>query len=441
MKIRKIMTAIASMAMAGVMMVGCSSNNSSDNSSNNSSSTGSGSAADSSAASSNGGDSTGSGEAVNLTVWGPQEDQELLKQMCDAFAAANPDKTYTFTYGVVSEADAQKEVIKDISAAADVFAFASDQTATLVNSGALYRVTKNKDEIVAENSESSISAASIDGELYGYPYVSDTYFMYYDKSKLSEDDVKSIEGIMSKDIEGVTTNFAFDTDNGWDQSGFFFGAGCKLFGDDGTDPTQCDFNNERGYMVGEYLIDLVANPKYGANFDDSLVKAGFAEGTLAAAVSGTWNAGEIQASLGDNYAATKLPEFTLSNGETVQMGSMANFKIMGVNSETKNPLDAMALAEWLTNKDNQKTRFEVRSYAPTNVELANDTDTMNSNIAVGALAQQAQYATVQTSISQCQNYWTPAEAFGQEIIAGTCTKDNLQQKLDAYVESVLATLG
>lgn len=437
MKIRKIMTAIASMAMAGVMMVGCSSNNSS----NTSSSTGSGSAADSSAASSNGGDSTGSGEAVNLTVWGPQEDQELLKQMCDAFAAANPDKTYTFTYGVVSEADAQKEVIKDISAAADVFAFASDQTAILVDSGALYRVTKNKDQIVADNSEASISAASVDGELYGYPYVSDTYFMYYDKSKLSEDDVKSIEGIMNKDIEGVTTNFAFNTDDGWYQSGFFFGAGCKLFGDDGTDPTQCDFNNERGYMVGEYLIDLVANPKYGANFDDSLVKAGFAEGTLAAAVSGTWNAGEIQASLGDNYAATKLPEFTLSNGETVQMGSMANFKIMGVNSETKNPLDAMALAEWLTNKDNQKTRFEVRSYAPTNVELANDTDTMNSNIAVGALAQQAQYATVQTSISQCQNYWTPAEAFGQEIIAGTCTKDNLQQKLDAYVESVLATLG
>ena len=433
MKIRKIMTAIASMAMAGVMMAGCSSNNSG--------STESGSAADSSAASSNGGESAGSGENVNLTVWGPQEDQELLKQMCDAFAAANADKTYTFTYGVVSEADAQKEVIKDISAAADVFAFASDQTATLVNAGALYRVTKNKDEIVAENSESSISAASIDGELYGYPYVSDTYFMYYDKSKLSEDDVKSIEGIMSKDIEGVTTNFAFDTDNGWYQSGFFFGAGCKLFGEDGTDPTQCDFNNERGYMVGEYLIDLVANPKYGANFDDSLVKDGFAEGTLAAAVSGTWNAGEIQASLGDNYAATKLPEFTLSNGETVQMGSMANFKIMGVNSETKNPLDAMALAEWLTNKDNQKTRFEVRSYAPTNVELANDTDTMNSNIAVGALAQQAQYATVQTSISQCQNYWTPAEAFGQEIIAGTCTKDNLQQKLDAYVESVLATLG
>ena len=432
MKIRKIMTAITAAAMAGVMMAGCSSGGSSAGSSADSSS-----AANNSSAADSG---NASGE-VSLTVWGSQEDQEMLKQMCDAFAAANPDKKYTFTYGVVSEADAQKEVIKDISAAADVFAFASDQTATLVDAGALYRVTKNKDQIIAENTEASISAASINDELYGYPFVSDTYFMYYDKSKLSEDDVKSIEGIMSKDIEGVSTNFAFDTDNGWYQTAFFFGAGCKLFGEDGTDPTQCDFNNERGYMVGEYLIDLVANPKYGANFDDSLVKAGFADGTLAAAVSGTWNAGEIQASLGDNYAATKLPEFTLSNGETVQMGSMANFKIMGVNSETKNPLEAMALAEWLTNKDNQKLRFEKRSFAPTNVDLANDTETMNSNIAIGALAQQAKFSTVQTSIPQCQNFWTPAEAFGQEIIAGTCTKDNLQEKLDAYVASVLATLG
>lgn len=434
MKIRKLMTAIASMAMAGVMMVGCSSGNSSTADSGSSSSA-------SENADNGGASSTGNGEAVNLTVWGSQEDQEMLKKMCDEFAAANPDKQYTFTFGVVSEADAQKEVLKDISAAADVFGFASDQTATLVDAGALYRVTKNKDQIVANNSEASISAASIDGELYGYPCVSDTYFMYYDKSKLTEDDVKSFESILAKDIEGVTTNLAFDTDNGWYQAGFFFGAGCKLFGDDGKDPTMCDFNNERGYMVGEYLIDLVANPKYGANFDDSLVKAGFADGTLAAAVSGAWNASEIQASLGENYAATKLPTFTLSNGETVQMGGMANFKIVGVNSETKNPLDAMALAEWLTNYDNQKTRFELRSFAPTNVELANDKDALNSNIAVSALAQQAQYATVQTSIPQCQNFWTPAEAFGQEIIAGTCTKDNLQQKLDAFVESVLATLG
>lgn len=38
-----------------------------------------------------GASSIGNGEAVNLTVWGSQEDQEMLKKMCDEFAAANPD--------------------------------------------------------------------------------------------------------------------------------------------------------------------------------------------------------------------------------------------------------------------------------------------------------------------------------------------------------------
>ena len=113
MKYRKIMTAIASMTMAGVMLAGCSSNATSGTSS-----TDSGSAAGNSTTSSGGSESTAGSEKVSLTVWGPQEDQELIKKMCDEFAAANPEKTYTFTYGVVSEADAQKEVNKDISAAA-----------------------------------------------------------------------------------------------------------------------------------------------------------------------------------------------------------------------------------------------------------------------------------------------------------------------------------
>lgn len=92
MKYRKIMTAIASMTMAGVMLAGCASNSTSGTSS-----TDSGSAAGNSTASSGGSESTAGSEKVSLTVWGPQEDQELIKKMCDEFAAANPEKTYTFT--------------------------------------------------------------------------------------------------------------------------------------------------------------------------------------------------------------------------------------------------------------------------------------------------------------------------------------------------------
>lgn len=107
MKYRKIMTAIASMTMAGVMLAGCSSNATSGTSS-----TDSGSAAGNSTTSSGGSESTAGSEKVSLTVWGPQEDQELIKKMCDEFAAANPEKTYTFTYGVVARQTLRRKLTR-----------------------------------------------------------------------------------------------------------------------------------------------------------------------------------------------------------------------------------------------------------------------------------------------------------------------------------------
>ena len=389
----------------------------------------------------NSGDTSGNGETVKLTVWGSQEDQDILMEMCEDFAKAHTDKHYAFTMGVVSEADAANEVLKDVSAAADVFAFSSDQIGSLVSAGALYRITKNREEIENAATETAIRAATVDGELYGYPAVSDTYFLYYDKSKLSEEDVKSLDDIMAKDIPDVKTNFAMNLDDGWYQAGFFLGAGCTLFGEDGTDPTQCDFNSERGLLAGEYILNLAKSPKFGADFDDSMVKSGFANGTLAAAISGTWNSKEIESSLKENYGTAKLPEFTLSNGETVQMGSFANFKLIGVSSETDAPLDAMLLAEWLTSADNQELRLEKRSFAPTNKELAGDTDTLSEIPAVRALTEQLQHATLQPSIPQMGSFWKPAEAFGQDVISGAVTMDNLQEKLDRLVQSALSNIS
>ncbi len=387
------------------------------------------------------GGASGSSKTVKLTVWGAQEDQDLLREMCESFADSHKEKHYAFTLGVVSEADAANEVLKDVSAAADVFAFSSDQIGSLVSAGALYRITKNREEIENACTETAIDAATVNGELYGYPAVSDTYFLYYDKSKITDEEANSLDAIMAKDIPDVKTNFAMNLDDGWYQAGFFLGAGCTLFGEDGTDPTQCDFNSERGLLAGEYILNLAKSPKFGADFDDSMVKSGFANGTLAAAISGTWNSKEIESSLKENYGTAKLPEFTLSNGESVQMGSFANYKMIGVNSETDAPLDAMMLAEWLTNYDNQKMRLEKRSFAPTNHILAEENDALSEIPAVKALTEQLQHATLQPSIPQMGSFWKPAEAFGQDVMSGAVTTENLQEKLDRLVQSALADIS
>jgi len=379
-------------------------------------------------------------EIVNLVLWGSQDDQAMLQTMADSFKAAHTDKDYTITLGVCGEDVAKDTVLRDLDAAGDVFAFASDQIASLQSAGALLPVTIDTEAIKAANSAASVTAATVDGQLTAYPSSADTYFLYYDKKYLSEAEAGSLETIMGKSLPTGVTNFAMNLSNGWYIASFFFASGCKLFGDSGVDPTACDFNGAKGLAAGQYMIKMAADKKkfadYGANYDSTMCQ-NFKDRKLVAAVSGTWNATKVQEALGTDYGATKLPTINI-NGSDVNMGSFANFKLYGVNSHTKAAADAMALAEWVTSKDNQLLRFQTRSFAPTNVTI--DTSTLSSDLAVAADALQGKFATLQASIKQMSNYWTPAAALGTSIGNGKTTNATLQKDLDAMVKQILMAL-
>ena len=66
-------------------------------------------------------------EKVALKVWGSQDDQALIQELVDGFKAANPDKEYTITLGVVGEDQAKTKFLEDPDTAADVFSFPNDQ--------------------------------------------------------------------------------------------------------------------------------------------------------------------------------------------------------------------------------------------------------------------------------------------------------------------------
>jgi arabinogalactan oligomer/maltooligosaccharide transport system substrate-binding protein len=371
---------------------------------------------------------SGPKEKVSLKIWGSQEDQAMLATMVESFKVANPDKDYDITFGVVSEADTKTKVLEDPAAAADVFAFASDQIKDLVSAGALYEITRNKDKITSENMEGSVDAATVNGKLYAYPETADNgYFMYYDKSVFSEEDVKSLDKML--DVANSKGKKVFmDVSNGWYIASFFLGAGCTLtIGEDGKQ--KCDFNNERGVLAGEAIKEFTAHPSFVTG-DDAVLKGGIGS-TIAAGVSGTWNAEDIKSILGDNYAATKLPTFTLGD-EQVQMGSFAGYKLVGVNSQTKAPVEAMNLAEWLTNEQNQILRFETRAMGPSNIKAANSSS-VQENAALAALAEQNQFASSQKDV--LGSFWAPAEAFGTAMEAKDYSK-SIKEQLDAMVAQI-----
>ena len=367
-------------------------------------------------------------ETVCLKVWGSQVDQDLLKELCEKFAAEHPEKLWEFEYGVVGEADAQARYLEDPAAAADVFSYPDDQIITLVQADALYEVTRNHDEIVAANAAGTINAASYEGVLYGYPMTADNgYYLYYDKSVLSEEDVKTLDGILAA-ANAAGKQVHMDISNGWYLASFFLGNGCTLTLD--ADGKQlCDFNSPAGLEAAEAIRAFCNDPAFITG-DDSVLQGGIGD-SICAGVSGPWTSAAIKEKLGDNFGAAKLPTFTCG-GKQVQMGSFLGCKVLGVNTLSAHPVEAMMLAEFLTNEESQLRRFELLGYGPSNINAA-ASPAVSADPALTALAEQSQFAISQHVLGE---YWTPAEAFGAELEAHSTA--DLQEMLDQLVAQSIA---
>ena len=358
-----------------------------------------------SACSGNSGSTASAGGVVTLKVWGSQEDQQLLSTMIESFKAENKNIEYNISLGVVGESDTQARLLEDVSAAADVFAFPDDQINDFVNAGALYEITRNRDKIEAENLSGAVDAATVNDSLYGYPMTADNgYFLYYDKSVVSDEQVKTLDGILAA-CKAKNKKFFMDISNGWYISSFFLAAGCSI-GIDVNGKQTCDFDNENGVKAGEAIKSLCAHDSFVTG-DDAVFTGGMGD-TIAAGVSGAWTADAVKSRLGDNYAAAKLPTATIG-GEQVQLKSFAGYKLVGVNSATKQPLEAMKLAEWITNEQNQLLRFEKRVAGPSNTKAAQSNE-VHSNVALTALAAQNEFGVTQREIKS--TVWSPLEAFG-----------------------------
>lgn len=363
---------------------------------------------------------------VVLKVWGSQEDQAFLQERIDAFKLTQPKIEWDITLGVVSEADAYAQVTQDLDTAADVFSFANDQLFDLVNAEALYEITRNKERIVNDNAAGSVDGSSVGDKLYGYPMTADNgYFMYYDKSVFTEDDVKSLDKML--EVATAKNKKVFmDVSNGWYIASFFLGAGGTLDLKDGKQVT--DFNNSTGVSVGEAIRKFTASPAFLPG-DDTVLTGGFGD-DIAAGVSGTWTAEAIEAKLGDNFEATKLPEFTV-DGKATQMASFGGYKVMGVKTSTKHPIQAMDLADFLTNEETQLKRFEARGYGPSNTK-ASEAQAVKDNKPLSALSLQAEFSRSQKNVSG--SYWSPAEAFGTAM-EDKSTED-MKKLLDQMVTQI-----
>ncbi|MDP9800490.1 arabinogalactan oligomer/maltooligosaccharide transport system substrate-binding protein [Arcanobacterium wilhelmae] len=373
---------------------------------------------------------SGETKAVTLKVWSPQEDKEWLAAQQAAFEKAHPEYKITWKNDVVSEADAGKTVQQDPAAAADVYMFANDQLGTLIDAGAIGELGANEaKQVTDQNDEVMVkSVTGTDGKLYGVPFTGNTWFMYYNKAKLTADDVKSFDTMLEK------AKVSFPLDNAWYIQSFYSkAADLKFFGDGTKAEEGIKLDPAKAGKVTAYLAGVVANPNFVNDKDGSGLGA-LKAGNVDVVFSGTWDAANVKEALGENYAAA-VPPMIKVDGTDYQMDAFAGSKAIAYNPKTKDVKAASQFAAFLGSKDAQKAHYEMRGIVPTDKSLAGD-------IKDDDLAAKAQVDTIanasilQPTIAAMGGWWEPAGALGAGLVNKEVTPANAAEKVGPFVEQM-----
>ena len=295
---------------------------------------------------------------TTLTVWGPAEDQspdygEWLQTTCEAFKKEHPNWDITFEYGTCSEGDAGKTVTQDVSASADVYMFANDQLQTLIDAGAISELGgSTADYVKSTNSQAIVDSITVDGGIYGVPFTTNTWFMYYNKKTFTEDDVKSLDTMLEKG------KVSFPLSNSWYIAAFYLANGGTLFGDGTDNDAGINFGGDNGKAVTDYLVDLVNNKNF-VNDESGVGISGMTDGSISAMFSGSWDYAALHDALGDDLGIAVMPTAKIG-GADKQLLSFAGSKAIAVNPNCEYPQVAVALALYLGNEASQIGRASCR---------------------------------------------------------------------------------
>ena len=371
----------------------------------------------------------------DVTIWVADKAVDLTKQQIEAFNSSNElGIVFNATVEAVSEADAATQMITDVEAGGDIFCFAQDQFARLVQAGALAPLGEGAAAFVKENNDAGTVAAATSGEqVYAYPLTADNgYFMYYDKSVIPEEDVDSLEKLIA-DCEAAQKYFAFEMQtSAWYLASFFFATGCVsdwTTDDEGNFISVHDtFNSPEGLIAVKGMEKLVKSDFHLSSSSGSEFSS-----NAAIVVTGTWDYETVKGILGDNMGVTDLPSFEV-DGKEYHLGSFNGCKLLGVKPQVDAyKLAALhQLARYLTGEQGQMERFEALSWGPSNL-VVQASDAVQANPGLAALIAQSPYSVPQGQIHG--SWWDIAKVIGDDV-KNAEDEAGLQQALDNYYDKI-----
>ena len=212
--LKKIVLAGAGLTLTGSVLVACSNNSSTKSSS--------------------------ASDSKTIKLWVPTGAKKSYTAIVKDF---EKESGYTVKMVESNDSKAQENVKKDPQKAADVFSLLHDQLGQLVESGVIQEVTEDyAKEIATNDTDQAVAGAKYHGKTYAFPFGIESQVLFYNKSKLSADDVATYETITSKATFGAT----FKAMNAYATAPLFMSVGDTLFGENGETVDGTNWGNDAG---------------------------------------------------------------------------------------------------------------------------------------------------------------------------------------------------
>lgn len=406
---KKLFLAGAGLTLTSSVLVACSNSSSSESSSSSSS------------------DKT-------IKLWVPTGAKASYEEIVKKF---EDESGYKVNIIESNDSKAQENVKKDPEKAADVFSLPHDQLGQLVESGVIQEIPDDyAKEISEQATEQAITGAQYNGKTYAFPFGIESQVLFYNKSKLSADDVKNYETITTKATFGDT----FKSMNAYDTAPLFMSVGDTLFGENGETVDGTNWANEVSVSVLKWIADQKNNSGF-VNTTAENTMSKFGDGSVAAIETGPWDLSAAQEAVGkDNLGIAVYPKINIG-GKDVQQKAFLGVKLFAVNqapagSDTDRIAASYKLASMLTSEESQENQFtyEGRNIIPSNKAVQKSDKVQSDELAqaVITMASSSDYTVVTPKLSQMTTFWTESAALLSDVYNGKIQSSEYLTKLQEF---------
>lgn len=332
------------------------------------------------------------GDNNTITVWVGNESAQFYEKEGNAFFQSNEElkkyKVKTVGTDIGSNAG---EMITDNTKCADIVTVAHDNIGKLAQQNRIKPLVDEAliNQIKADNPASFVSVcqSTLKGEetkrFFAAPYISQALVMYYNKSKVTAEQVKTFEGM--EEAAHAAGDVKSYTILGFDGYNFSFTvlaknaetntSTLKLFDNGTKDDAACQGDDEVAFA--KWAQRSFASKTGALAPGDTAWAVSVKNGKCLGLIGGAWNYNAFLDAVGEaNFGVAPLPTFTLTaadvEGTTVQAGTKVQagtfadckaFVINGASSPDKyNAISA--LVKYLSSKDMQNKSFKECSNVP-----------------------------------------------------------------------------